>query len=562
MRYLFIIMCFPITLFAEQTGNLIINGDFENNNSNNWTTSGEVQVLNDCCGSNYDLEFGLQGSIEQDFNLTSDTINQSMLDNGVSLNSSVLIQNGECTGNGCWAGSGRGGADSFTIRLQIKDSDNNILATTTQERYDVTGINGETFENSVTHNGSNANIGNIYIAGTDTAGIVGGLGGANVDDVIVTMTYDPVVLSATQTSHITTTFQEIEEVLFSNVETVEFIPIEEFTFEIYEEPEIILEVFEEIFIEEIKKEEINTGIINLFFEPVETIELTELPPIESFEEIPMESIIEVYETPQTLESFSTEVEVVEEKPKATEVVAVAEEITEKPSTERITEPVGEENKPSSNEESSTIVQTETTTGNEETPREETVAEENNESNEPSGNSVEERAEETELQETETAESESNNETRTASEESSTSDNESEQTTAENNVVDDNTTTDAEVENNSVADISVEKIATKVAEVVKEVDKQLVVTNMIVAKAMQSKINIDTYSSINNNLFNNQTIMNGGSYDEFREYVDNRNIYQQSQVIYNDEFSQYQEKLDEAKANKIRAEEHLRKIRGY
>jgi hypothetical protein len=344
MRYLFIIMCFPITLFAEQTGNLIINGDFENNNSNNWTTSGEVQVLNDCCGSNYDLEFGLQGSIEQDFNLTSDTINQSMLDNGVSLNSSVLIQNGECTGNGCWAGSGRGGADSFTIRLQIKDSDNNILATTTQERYDVTGINGETFENSVTHNGSNANIGNIYIAGTDTAGIVGGLGGANVDDVIVTMTYDPVVLSATQTSHITTTFQEIEEVLFSNVETVEFIPIEEFTFEIYEEPEIILEVFEEIFIEEIKKEEINTGIINLFFEPVETIELTELPPIESFEEIPMESIIEVYETPQTLESFSTEVEVVEEKPKATEVVAVAEEITEKPSTERITEPVGEENK--------------------------------------------------------------------------------------------------------------------------------------------------------------------------------------------------------------------------
>ena len=57
-------------------------------------------------------------------------------------------------------------------------------------------------------------------------------------------------------------------------------------------------------------------------------------------------------------------------------------------------------------------------------------------------------------------------------------------------------------------------------------------------------------------------MNGGSYDEFREYVDNRNIYQQSQVIYNYEFSQYQEKIDEAKANTIRAVEHLRKIRGY
>ncbi len=548
MRYLFIFICFPITLFAEQTGNLVINGDFENNNSNNWTTTGEVQVLGDCCGSNYDLEFGLQGSIEQDFNLTSDTITQSILNNGITLDSSVLIQNGECTGNGCWAGSGRGGADSFTIRLQIKDSDNNILSTTTQERYNVTGINGKIFENSVTHNGSDANIGNIYIAGTDTAGIVGGLGGANVDDVSVIMTYDPVVLSTTQTSHITTTFQEIEEVLFSNVETVEFIPIEEFTFEVYEEPEIVLEVFKEIFIEEIKKEEINTGIISLFFEPVETIELTELPPIESFEELPMESIIEVYEKPQTLESFSTEVEVVEEKPKTTEIVAVAEEITETENSERVTErePVREE----------------VSTGNSESTEEELVAEETNKPNESSGNSVEEQAEETEVSETETAQSESTNETRTGSEESSPSDNESEQRTSESNLAGETDTENTETSTNTIAEISVEKIATKVAEVVKELDKQLVVTNMIVAKAMQSKINIDTYSSINNNLFNNQLNIDGGSYDELREYVDNRNIYQQSQVIYNDEFSQYQEKVDEAKANTIRAVEHLRKIRGY
>ena len=546
MRYLFIFICFPITLFAEQTGNLVINGDFENNNSNNWTTTGEVQVLNDCCGSNYDLEFGLQGSIEQDFNLTSNTINQSMLDNGITLNSSVLMQNGECGVSGCWGG--QGGADSFTIRLQIKDSDNNILSTTTQERYNVTGINGKIFENSVTHNGSSSNIGNIHISGSDTNGVAGGLGGANVDNVSVIMTYDPVVLSNTQTTHIATTFQEIEEVLFSNVETVEFIPIEEFTFEVYEEPEIVVEMFEEVFFEEIKKEEINTGIISLFFEPIETIELTELPPIESFEEIPMESIIEVYEEPKTIETFATEVEILEEKPKATEVVALAEEITETENSERVVErePVREE----------------VSTGNSESTEEEVVAEETNEPNESSGNSVEQSEEETEVPQTETAQSESTNETRTGSEESSSSNNESEETTAENNVVDDTATEDTTVESNTIADISVEKIATKVAEVVKEVDKQLVVTNIIVAKAMQSKINIDSYSSINNNLFNNQTIMNGGSYDEFREYVDNRNIYQQSQVIYNDDFSQYQEKIDEAKANTIRAVEHLRKIRGY
>ena len=45
------------------TGNLITNGNFETGNSNNWNTTGDVRVLNDCCElnnvqSNYDLEFG------------------------------------------------------------------------------------------------------------------------------------------------------------------------------------------------------------------------------------------------------------------------------------------------------------------------------------------------------------------------------------------------------------------------------------------------------------------------------------------------------------------------
>ena len=53
MRYLAILL-FPLSLFAETTGNLITNGTFENGNSNGWTTTGEVTVLNDCCGSQYD----------------------------------------------------------------------------------------------------------------------------------------------------------------------------------------------------------------------------------------------------------------------------------------------------------------------------------------------------------------------------------------------------------------------------------------------------------------------------------------------------------------------------
>ncbi len=130
------------TSLAEEktTNNLITNGNFETGNANGWTTNGDVQVLNDCCelngvSSNYDLEFGDSGSIEQQFNLTTDTINQTMLNNGITLNSTVEVQNGECGVAGCWGGSGN--ADTFTITLKIKDSDGNVLATNTTIRTDI-----------------------------------------------------------------------------------------------------------------------------------------------------------------------------------------------------------------------------------------------------------------------------------------------------------------------------------------------------------------------------------------------------------------------------------------
>ena len=144
IRAILLFLIFPLTVLADSqtTGNLITNGDF-NNGTTGWTLQGDAQRIGDCCPGGHDLEFGDSGSIEQSFNLTSDVITQPMLNNGITLNSSVEVQNGECGVSGCWGGSGP--ADTFTIRLQIRDINDNVLSVTTQERTNVTGINGKDF---------------------------------------------------------------------------------------------------------------------------------------------------------------------------------------------------------------------------------------------------------------------------------------------------------------------------------------------------------------------------------------------------------------------------------
>ena len=314
MERLIFILLFPLTLFAEEltTNNLITNGTFDNGTTG-WTLSGDAVRINDCCPGGYDLEFGDSGSIEQSFNLITDTITQPMLDNGITLNSSVEVQNGECGVAQCWGG--QGGADSFTIRLQIRDSNNEILATTSQTRTNVTGINGKDFQDTLSYTGINSNIGNILISGTD-ANAPASLGGPNVDNISVTMTYDDTVLTATQTQEL----QEIEEIIsFIETEPIEF-----------------TELFEEVTVQEFIEEEYHFEILT---------EMVELKEEEKFVE---ESIVlEIYEEPETEQEVATEIE--------SEEIVVAEEQT---GTEKV----------SSREESS-ITEEESTTSNVETQEE-------------------------------------------------------------------------------------------------------------------------------------------------------------------------------------------------
>ena len=298
------------TSLAEEitTNNLITNGNFETGNANSWTTSGDVQVLNDCCElnnvpSNYDLEFGNSGSINQDFDLSSDTITQNMLDNGITLDSTIEVQNGECNVTGCWGGQGN--ADTFTNKLTIKDSEGNVLASNTNIRTDVTGINGANFTDRLIYNGTGSYTGNIDISATD-ANAPAYLGGPNVDNISVTMTYDDAVIAPTIVQEIEEIFESVEEVF----EELEFVEIEELFEELitfFEEPALEMEIVEEF--EEVTFESIPMMVEEM---PEEMIE-EEIVEEEIVEEFTEEEVIE--EAPTKLaEAPNEREEVKEEKP--------------------------------------------------------------------------------------------------------------------------------------------------------------------------------------------------------------------------------------------------------
>ena len=341
-----LLMILTLTTSAEEitTNNLITNGNFETGNSNGWTTNGDVQVLNDCCtlnnvASNYDLEFGDSGSIEQQFNLTSDTISQAMLDNGITLNSTVEVQNGECAVAGCWGGQGN--AATFTITLKIKDSDGNVLATSTKIRTDVTGINGANFTDSLTYNGVDSNLGNLNIAGTD-ANAPANLGGANVDNIIVTMTYDNEVLSNELITEIENVFEELQEEIFKKVEIKQEFKFEE-EFKIVQAPPMEEEIEIKEFIEMITMpekepeimEEMPKAVEEIIEEKPEEEMITEEIIKEAKEEMP-EEIIE--EEPEQITEETKEEEVIEEAPQEAKEEAPKEEVKTKVASKKTKKP--------------------------------------------------------------------------------------------------------------------------------------------------------------------------------------------------------------------------------
>lgn len=344
----------------------------------------------------------------------------------------------------------------------------------------------------------------------DTRGQVGHYS-ADVRDPYITLTYDntpPVQLSDTQVTELKTVNETVYNVA-EDIDSYEYIPEQEFTFEITEQPIIEMSMVEEFNFESQAIEELNAGVVDVFQEILYDNQAT-------FEEIPTEIKVEEVFI-ETRESFNeTKVEEFAEE-------IISEEITaEAPVEEATSEPMEQ------TESNVSESKTETTVASEEV-------------NETIG----------ERETTDSGSRDGGVETVIAREETL----EGRDTEVEEGRVEGNTRV-------STQTISIESIEKKVNETLKRVDQRLVATSLMIAKAMESNISLDNYSRTNNNIFNNQLNIDGGNYNDQREYVDLRDIYAKNQSVYNDSMAQRQTNIQKNIDEVIRTQEHLRRIRGY
>ena len=146
------------------TNNLVYNG---------FTITCDTQVSN-ACGSAHPSIGELEASHDMTVTATgslvgitgtstpdgvSHTSTQAKLDGGINLSSSVSVQNCEWDSSSYRCGSYTGAVDSYTITMKIKDSDGNVLASSTKIRTDDAGYNANarTFDDSLHYNGVHAN---------------------------------------------------------------------------------------------------------------------------------------------------------------------------------------------------------------------------------------------------------------------------------------------------------------------------------------------------------------------------------------------------------------------
>ena len=325
------------------TGNLLPNGSGNASNyqsvdssipnvtTNGFTVEGNIKDWGQ------ELETTGTGSINYTGSLLNivtndDTTTQDKLDNGITLNSTTIVQNCEWVGSAYQCGQARAGQDSYTTTVQILDQDGSVLATVNQTRNNDSGYgaNAYKYEDTVTYAGAGSNQFYWEWEGVDEGSYVN-LGGPNLLGAKLTMTYNNIVIPEETIEEIYEVIEEFEEweeqfVEEELIEKFELLPppiaLEEMGIIIEEEQ--IVEVFETF--EELEEEFEEVEILQVFGGP-------EIVPEPEEEEVSNEATVaaveEEFMEEQPEPTESTPVETVQEEPQSepsnNEQVAVAEE---------------------------------------------------------------------------------------------------------------------------------------------------------------------------------------------------------------------------------------------
>ena len=307
MKWLIIFLLTLTIVQAEEitTGNLLPNGTSSASNLQlvdntipnvQSSCSSFTSVNTTCTNSNWnyqEVEVGSTSSGTGTLNYTGDLINvttgdetstQAMLDNGVTLDSTTVVQNCEWSGSSHQCGQAQSGRDTFKTTVKILDSDGNVLSEVDQIRNTDSGYygNANKYTDQVIYNGTGSNQFDWTWTGIDGDSTPVDLGGPNLLGAKLTMTYDNTVIANEIVEEISEIFEELQEEIF-----------EEFTFEdieeMFEEFTLIAPPMEEVMEEEFEEMTFEPMLIVMEEMPMEEIMEEEM--IMEMEEMPMEEEI-------------------------------------------------------------------------------------------------------------------------------------------------------------------------------------------------------------------------------------------------------------------------------
>jgi len=215
---------------------------------------------------------GIDGTGQTSSNTITSTTDK--LDNGITLDSTIDMQNCEWSGSAFRCGDSTGAVDSYTVKIRILDSSDEELAAVTQTRTNDAGYyaNSETFTNQLVYTGTGASKYEWSWEGVDGSGSTSNhtnQRGPNLLGAKLLMTFDSedyVTISTesqTALTSVETTFAELEEIFAETVSVVAEDPVT-FSMEIEEETS-----FEEFF--SFEEETIELQVYTPAAAPIETV---------------------------------------------------------------------------------------------------------------------------------------------------------------------------------------------------------------------------------------------------------------------------------------------------